>query len=151
MERLKARLSEIDYSTIGLYMPLGDEPDLRPLYRELEAMGRSLYLPRVLDRERIVYHRYRCGDSLEESQAFSLNEPLPTAKPMEGDIDILVVPAVHYYKGYRLGRGKGYYDRYLAEHSPKHLIGVTLNLLGDASFAIDPWDKPMHEVLTPKN
>lgn len=147
-EQVKSLLAHLPYRTIGLYMPMADEVDLCPLYRVLEDEGKELYLPRVMDTERIAFYRYHTGDELEINGAFALSEPTLSQYPAPDSLDVLIVPALHFYKGYRLGRGKGYYDRYLAEHPTTHTIGVTLGVLGDTPMPIDAWDIPMDYVLT---
>lgn len=143
-------LEAFDYQRIGIYMPMHDEPDLGGLYDFLELEGKELYLPRVLDDERIAMLRYRSGDTLERNGRFALREPELGASPMLEPLDVVLVPAVHFYRGYRLGRGKGYYDRYLAELRPRHLVGLSLGLLGQTPFDPDPWDEAMDFVLQPK-
>lgn len=148
--QLEHLLEDIDYRTIGIYMPMRDEPQLGDLYEFMEAEGRELFLPRVLDAEHIAYYRYKSGDSLEENGCFALKEPLLTSLESDEALDVLLVPAIHFYNNYRLGRGKGYYDRYIAKHRPKHLIGLTLGVLGDEAFEAEAWDIPMDIVLRPK-
>lgn len=147
-EQVRALLARLSYRTIGLYMPMEDEVDLCPLFAVLEGEGKELYLPRVMDAERIAFYRYHAGDTLETNGAFALREPAPSEYPAPDRLDVLIVPALHFYKGYRLGRGKGYYDRYLAEHPATHTIGVTLGVLGETPIPIDTWDIPMDYVLT---
>ncbi|MDY3090092.1 MAG: 5-formyltetrahydrofolate cyclo-ligase [Porphyromonas sp.] len=143
-------LEAFDYQRIGIYMPMHDEPELGGLYDFLELEGKELYLPRVIDSERIVMLRYRSGDTLERNGRFALREPELVAGPMPEPLDVVLVPAVHFHNGYRLGRGKGYYDRYLAELRPRYLIGLSLGLLGQAPFCPDPWDEAMDFVIQPK-
>ena len=51
-------------------------------------------------------------------------------------------------EGYRLGRGKGYYDRYLSRCPHASRIGVTFALRPIACLPHDPWDLPVEAVLT---
>lgn len=148
--QLEHLLEDIDYQTIGVYMPMRDEPQLGDLYEFMEAEGKELFLPRVLDGERMTYYRYKTGDSLEENGSFAIKEPLPTSGESDKELDILLIPAVHFYNNYRLGRGKGYYDRHITKHRPKYLIGLTLGILGDEAFEPEVWDIPMDIVLRPK-
>ena len=60
-----------------------------------------------------------------------------------------MVPALCFdKKGYRLGRGKGYYDRFLALCPQAYKIGVTIGMMSVEELPGDPWDLPMHEVIS---
>lgn len=146
--RLYEYLCSQDYKSIGLYMPMADEVDIYPLLRRLMAEGKEIYLPRVMEDDGLAFVLYREGDELELSRAFQLKEPKLESGHREQALDILLVPAVHFYQHYRLGRGKGYYDRYLALYRPGKIIGVSLGLLGGAAFVPAPWDIPMDIVFT---
>lgn len=149
--RLYSYLSLISYQSIGLYMPMRDEVDVRPLIGRLLHEGKSVYLPRVLDQKQIAFYPYLEGDELVSNGRFALNEPKESLPAYRASLDVLIVPAVHFYKGYRLGRGKGYYDRYLSIAPPtKLLAGITLGLLEDTSFVPDDWDIPMDVVFSPQ-
>ena len=150
--RLYSYLQEFDYQSIGLYMPMRDEVDVRPLISKLQKEGKSVYLPKVINRSDIAFFHYEEGDTLERNGVFSLEEPSADKKAIETALDILIVPAVHFYCGYRLGQGKGYYDRYLSKYPPKHLLaGITLGLLGNEPFPQDEWDIPMKIIFSPKD
>lgn len=148
--RLLEYLAGQNYETIGLYMPLCDEIDSTALFAPLRELGKCIYLPRVLDAERMDYYAYTPGDDLEVSSSFKLSEPLRSAQRAERAPDIMVIPGVAFYLGYRLGRGKGYYDRYLGAQDSGLRIGVTLGLLGAVSFPIEEhWDARMDLVFSP--
>lgn len=149
--QLEQLLEDIDYKSIGIYMPMRDEPQLDELYEFMQAEGRELYLPRVIDGEEIAFYRYHCQDMLEENGRFALREPLLSAERYDKALDILLVPALHYHNNYRLGRGKGYYDRYISQRRAGLMIGLTLGILKDEAFEPDSWDIPMDIVLRPKH
>lgn len=150
VSQLEGLLRSWDYRSIGLYRAMADEVDLSDIFAPLATEGKDLYLPRVMDAEQIAFYRYIVGDDLERVGSYKLEEPRTTAEQAVDALDVLLVPAVHYYQNYRLGRGKGYYDRYIAAYPPKHLVGLSLGLLGDAPFAPEAWDKPMHICLSPR-
>lgn len=146
--RLLAYLSEIKYDSIGLYMPMQDEVDIRELFSTLAEYGKEVYLPRVIDQEHMAFFRYYPGDALQAHATFPILEPSRDASKLTAPLDVLIIPAVHYHELYRLGRGRGYYDKYIRLQRPKHLIGVTLGILGHSSFTPDPWDEPVDVVFS---
>lgn len=133
---------------IGLYMALSDEPSLDAILRQPE--GKEFFLPRVLDGETMAFFRYEATETLERSESFGLLEPKLTAEAIPpSELDLVVIPALGYDTyGYRLGRGKGYYDRYLAGCSAP-TIGVTFALRPIERLPHDPWDRPVGCVLSP--
>lgn len=57
--RLYNYLQEFDYQSIGLYMPMRDEVDVRPLISKLQKEGKSVYLPKVINRSDIAFFHYK--------------------------------------------------------------------------------------------
>jgi 5-formyltetrahydrofolate cyclo-ligase len=64
---------------------------------------------------------------------------------------VILVPALAFdRRGYRLGFGGGYYDRFLPTlaHAPL-LIGLAYRFQVLDRLPVDPWDCPVHLVTTP--
>ena len=98
---------------IMAYWPLKDEVEIRPLIEQLVEQGRVVLLPKVVDDETMELRRYTGPDDLQEG-AFHIMEP--TGEPFTDydAIDVVLVPGMAFdAAGHRLGRGKGYYDRFL--------------------------------------
>lgn len=96
------------------YLAMPDEFDTGPLF-EL-AQGKSLAAPRV-DWSQGTMEAARISDLSEtQSVALGVREPLPTAEHVSPDsLDLVLVPGLAFDPaGRRLGRGKGFYDRFLA-------------------------------------
>ena len=110
-----SRLSENDYfsaaRTVALFWPLPDEPDIRDLVIA-EASRRRVALP-VVEGERMEFRLLRPGMRLVGG-AFGIGEPRDGEPCPSWEIEAMVVPGVAFdMRGHRLGRGRGYYDRYL--------------------------------------
>ena len=109
--------------TIGLFCALPDEPDLTEALIRW-SRDKRLAVPRV---EGSAMRFFEYDPSTLVSGAFGILEPGPSARlcPPEA-IDLLFVPGVAFTaEGLRCGRGRGYYDRYLAHPEVRAVkIGV---------------------------
>jgi 5-formyltetrahydrofolate cyclo-ligase len=62
--------------------------------------------------------------------------------------DFVLVPGVAFSpNGYRLGRGKGYYDKFLSKYSNLFTVGVCFREQFYLDIPTEPHDIPMHKVL----
>lgn len=106
---------------VACYWPIRDEIDSRPMIAELMDSRQPLCLPVVLGEDVPLEMRlWELGTALYPSGFGSL-APSETAPKVEPDI--LVIPLLGFDKaGTRLGYGRGYYDRTLAEMSKKPLV-----------------------------
>lgn len=111
-------LSSYRYAdTILLYSPLKGEIDTLPIVRDAWAKGKKTAFPRCIDGNRMVYH-YVTSEEQLVSGMYGIKEPsadLPLYSSAPFEHVICVLPAIVYDKrGYRLGYGRGYYDRFLS-------------------------------------
>lgn len=106
----------------------GKEPDTARLVRELVRRGKTVGLPRMLPDHRMEVRRYDPDKPLV-TVSFGISEPGEDCPLIAREaINLVLVPAVCYdRRGYRLGFGGGYYDRWLAGFS-----GVTVGLCREA-------------------
>ena len=87
------------------------------------------------------------------SGAFGIWEPIPnpTRRVAPDAFDLVLVPGLAFdLDGGRLGRGAGFYDRFLASLPPKtRLIGVALDEQIVAKTPRDAFDLPVDALATP--
>jgi 5-formyltetrahydrofolate cyclo-ligase len=103
---------------IGIYSPIKNEPDLRPLVKQ----GKHVLLPKVVG-DSLIYGQWKQTDTLIKS-TLNILEP-NTNKDKSHLLDLLIIPGVAFDRlGNRLGFGKGYFDRYLSTKRPPLVIGV---------------------------
>lgn len=135
-------------SRLGLYWPVGHEPDWRPLLeRWPEALRQRLALPVVRCEGgvgRLTYGAWHPADPL---RADGCGIPAPVAAaPLEAhELALLLVPALAIdQRGIRLGSGGGWYDRLRADPTWRQLpaLAVLPAACLAPSLPADPWDVP---------
>ena len=100
-------------STVMMYYPLGDEVDVTPVIEQLAESGKTVVLPQVTGEAEMVLRRYTGKADLREG-AFGIMEPCGELFTDYEAIDVAIIPGMAFDRhGNRLGRGKGYYDRFL--------------------------------------
>ena len=166
--------------TIAVYLDFGFEAPIRPfLPRLFERPGRVVAVPRCVGRELEFYRldapRFLASDfetnsadfldrdafapervfqlSGLTSGAFGIWEPFPApARLVAPDaFDLVLVPGLAFdLDGGRLGRGAGFYDRFLAALPQKtRLIGVALDEQIVEKTPRDAFDLPVDALATP--
>lgn len=125
--------------TIAGYMPIGSEIDPRPALRDLERRGHSLCLPVVVGDDRpLEFRAWGSGDPLEDG-AFDVK--IPTADAPVVTPDAVLVPGLAFDgDGFRIGYGKGYYDRTLTELRARGPV-----LVAGLAYAVQMVDAVPHE------
>ena len=142
--RLRQRLNDVQ--TIVAYYPLSDEVDIRPLLDEWIAEGKTVFLPKVTGDDTMELRRYTGRDDMHEG-AFHILEPEGEQFANDVSIDVILVPGVAFdAEGHRLGRGRGYYDRFLSSF-PSEFIGVCFDFQKVDEVPIDAFDIPVDEVI----
>ncbi|MBY0449077.1 MAG: 5-formyltetrahydrofolate cyclo-ligase [Cyanobacteria bacterium] len=142
---------------LGGYAARSDE---LPFWWVMEqTLDKSWYLPKInpdIDQERsqeLTFLKYTGAKSELSLGRFGILEPAETAIKPEEALQVLFIPALAYdLRGYRLGYGKGYYDRYLSspEEAQKRplLVGVAHSMLLTDRLPREPYDVPVDILLT---
>ncbi len=147
ISHLSQYLSTISPSLICAYLATDGEPDIQPLFADYPD---RLGLPRV-DDDQMVFHHWQPGDPLVTNQ-WQIPEPSTSSTLVApSTIDALLIPLVAYdASGNRLGRGGGYYDRYLEKVGAQtQRIGIAFSTQqAEQPLPTEPWDVPLTAVAT---
>jgi 5-formyltetrahydrofolate cyclo-ligase len=134
---------------IAFYWPADGELSLLPLLRWSLRRGKHCYLPLVRGKE-LEFRRFQPGQTLRRNR-YGIPEPTGTQAWAAQQLDVILLPLVAFDEHCnRLGMGAGFYDRALAatgDSSPLR-IGVAYQLQKFPQLPIDPWDVPLHAVVT---
>lgn len=103
--------------TLLLYYSLPDEVNTHEWIDELVTEGKRVLLPVVVNDKDMVIREYTGKHDLAEG-SFHIMEPIGKLFPEEKypEIEVAIIPGMSFDAGgHRLGRGKGYYDRFLTK------------------------------------
>lgn len=129
---------------VGAYYSFGSEVKTDLIIQKAKALGKKVALPSV-EGERLAFYELSSGKYLVKGR-FGIIEPLPYG-PVD-KIDLLVVPGIAFdKKGYRLGYGKGYYDKFLAKKEV-FSVGLAYSFQLIDSLPSGEYDKRMHAIAT---
>ena len=147
ISRLLSHPVIVGSKTILMYYSLHDEVNTHHAVNQLIASGKTVLLPRVVDGENMEIRVHRNPDDLAPGH-YGIMGPTGETYTRYEDIDVAVVPGMAFDQyGHRLGRGKGYYDRFLPKASHAYKIGVCFDFQKQETIPTDANDITMDCVL----
>lgn len=133
---------------VMLYYALPDEVDTRHLVDALLAAGKTVVLPKCVDDAHMEPRLYTGPSDLAEG-LYNLLKPAGAPYADIHRIEVVVVPGMSFDdEGHRLGRGRGYYDRFLEQLPEVYKIGVCYHFQRVDHVPTDPYDRAMDEVVS---
>lgn len=131
-----------------LYHALPDEVPTQELMDQLIAEGKTVVLPKVISDTDMELRRYTGRQDLQQG-AFGILEPTGELFTDYDSIDVAIIPGMAFDRdGHRLGRGKGYYDRFLSRVPYLYKIGLCYDWQIVDHVPTDEHDVQMDEVVT---
>lgn len=120
--------------SLFLFLSTPDEPDTRPLIAKALADGKKVYLPRITEQDMFLVP-YDLTTPLTPNR-YGIFEPEGEGESVTPDLALIPLLGFDREK-HRLGRGKGYYDRFLCSYR-----GTSFAL----AFSEQEWEKvPVQE------
>ena len=119
-----------DSRAVMFYWSMPGEVDTKNLIRKTEEMKKIIALPVIGDENGMCPYQFTAMSRMVEGPFGMLQPDANSCLPIDAkDLDIVIVPGVAFDKqGRRLGRGKGYYDRFLGRLSARTCkIGLAFN------------------------
>ncbi len=129
-----------DADCIMAFYPLGDEVDIVPLLDALRSEGKIILLPVVTGDSEMILRRYE-GSGTMVSGVLGTQNPQGNEFVDYDKIEVALVPGQAFDKaGHRLGRGKGYYDRFLKKLRNAYTMAVCFPYQVVDSVPFEPHD-----------
>ena len=145
-ERVFASPEYLSARSIFLYRSLPTEADTSLILGAALSEGKEVYLPRI-EGEEMALVRYEHGTKCIRNE-YGIEEP--EGEPAEVLPDLALIPLVAFDRDkHRLGRGKGYYDRFLARFSGQ-VIALAYSCQEVAALPVEPFDRSPRVIVTDK-
>lgn len=131
------------------YVAHKGEADILSFLLRAFHFGHAIALPLVAhDSDRMRFTRWQPDMAMQSGLA---GIPQPDAGHPELHPAIVLAPLVGFDRaGRRIGQGGGFYDRWFARHPDALRIGIAWSVQEVADIPVDPWDIPLHAIVTEK-
>lgn len=142
-------------SNVMIYVSFGSEVMTRPIIDDMLNNGKRVFIPVTVPKTKalIVSELKNYDDDLVVGHFGVLEPKEDTLRPVEPNIlDLVIVPGVAFdRRGYRIGYGGGYYDRFLPRLPDK---ATTVSLAFDMQLIdhipTSQYDIPVEYIITEK-
>ena len=137
--------------TVLTFYPVGSEPAILPIAEAALTLGKRVAFP--LCHPEGPFMTFHSVDSLDALTNGSYGIPEPDGiSPAVSELEdaICIVPALAFDEnGYRLGYGKGYYDRFLSSFDGVS-VGLVFSSLLLCNLPRDEYDEKVDIIITEK-
>lgn len=134
---------------LALYAPIRGEVDTAEIQHAALAAGKCLCYPRI-DQEHLGFFQVKCAAELVLGH-FGILEPGPASRELAPeDLDLILLPGVAFdRRGFRLGYGRGFYDRFLTKSQFSGVkVGFGYNFQLLDCLPVERHDQPMDLLVT---
>ena len=160
VEKLLASAFYREARSLHCYISLPLEVDTAPVLLDAWQSGKAVYIPfQIPAQGRLGMARWEPGLTLVPGPLGVLEPPQESRQDeLPGSLDLVVVPGLAFdRRGTRLGRGKGYYDKFLASTpltggetaaTPPVLAALAFSCQVFPALPCDTWDVPVKHIFT---
>ena len=139
---------------IGLYLSAFGEVPTQWIVQLCFKQNKQVYLPQIRNFDQklvwVKINRQQWQKKRFASHGLGMQEPRQRGMDIS-QLDLLIMPLLMFdLSGTRVGMGGGYYDRTLWKNPLPFRLGLAYNFQQVDSLARQPWDQPLHAVLTPQ-
>ena len=137
---------------VHIFLPIQkfNEPNTLPFIEKLENIGTKVLVSKS-DFNALAMEHYKFDKHQIEVNPYGIPEPVSGIRVEDDKIDAVIVPLLIFDRlGYRVGYGKGFYDRFLSKCRPDVMkIGVSLFEPIDTIEDVDEHDIKLDYCVTP--
>ena len=141
-------------ASVALYMSFGVEPETADLIALCRTLGKRIGVPAWDPKTKQYGFCAMHPDSRLAPGHMAIPEPVDKEWTPVSEYDMVLMPGLLFdIYGTRLGHGKGYYDRMLADRTPRTtLVGLAFDWqVTVETLPRDAHDVPMDLIVTPSH
>jgi len=155
-ESINKQIYEFDFSdikTIHVFLPIEKQKEINtyPIIQFLQKQQKTLVVSKSCFKTSTLEHFIFDSQTVLETNKYGIPEPINAKKIAVKEIDLVFVPMlISDEKNYRVGYGKGFYDRFLSE------CKVDVKTIGLNFFTpitniedVNSYDIPLDKVIYP--
>lgn len=120
-------------------------------YLEFKNPGLKIAVPKIDVQTENMQHFHLSEDVELINNGYGIEEPTNAKEILINEIDLVLIPLLAFDEnGYRVGYGKGYYDKFLSVGRPGMIkIGLSFFDAVDIIEDVDRYDIPLNFCVTP--
>jgi len=137
-------------SVIGCTISQDHAINTTPIIKQAWKDGKTIAVPKCNPKQKELTFRHLTSFDQLETVYFGLKEPMEQATEIVNKerIDLMLVPGLMFdQRGYRIGYGGGFYDRYLEDYNQTTIALATEEQLL-CRVPNDPYDIPVQHLIT---
>lgn len=141
--------------TVHVFLPIikNNEVNTWPIIERLrlEHPEVRVAVPVTDVEQNILTHHHLTDEAILIENPWGIPEPQNAQHILAPEVDIVLIPLLAFDKtGHRVGYGKGFYDRFLADCRPDVLkVGLSLEPPIESIADPNPFDVPLDAVVMP--
>ncbi len=150
LEQLVTYQPYLNAGTIGLTVAMKHEINTTKIIERAWNDGKKVAVPKCHPESKQMIFHYLTNWNQLETVYFGLKEPKEEETPVcpNREIDLLLVPGLIFdRKGFRIGFGGGYYDRYLQEYS-NETVSLAYEIQLVEAVPVESFDIPVQTIIS---
>ena len=135
-------------SVIFGYLSFRNEISVDGVLEEALRLGKTVAVPWIVSQTEMKAARLETLEDLPTDRYGIRTAPEPVMLVRPETIDLILVPGAGFSaRGRRMGRGAGFYDRFLT-HVRGFRLGITCDRLLREEIPVDEYDQPVEALVT---
>ena len=140
-------------ATVHIFLPIKKQKEINtyPIINFLRSKGKKIIISKSDFKTNTLQHYLYEVDTVLSYNVYGIPEPVTAKQVKVQEIDLVFVPLlISDKKQYRVGYGKGFYDRFLAA-CKKTVITIGINFFAPITKVEDcnEFDMPLNQVIYP--